>query len=696
MNVVLKDRDLSWLAFNHRVLQEAADRSVPLYERIRFMAIWSSNLDEFFRVRVAALRALQRLKKKTRKQLEIEPAKLLKRLLKAVWLQQEEFGEIYRAVMRRELARQGIFVVREHELNDVQQEHVRKVFREDILPLLSPVFLSDDKQPPFLHNRTLYLVAHLRKKSEDGRKEAEQFALIEIPSPTRPRFYVLPGDRGRHVVLFLDDVIRLCLPEMFPRHDVLGAYAVKLTRDAELDLGDELSGDLLDKVKRALRKRGEGTPCRFLYDTDMPGRVLRFLTKHFQLSEDDLVPGSRYHNLHDLTTFPNPLAPALLYEPMPRLPAWDGESDVFARIGLGDVLLHFPYHSYDGVIEFLRTAAADPDVRSVRITLYRVAPNSKVVEALMDAARRGKEVYVFVEVKARFDEESNIYWAEELQKAGASVQYSLPNLKVHAKLCLVERIENGVARLYAYLSTGNFNENAAAVYTDFGFFTADERLTTEVRRIFVVLSQRKAQARFDHMLVAPFTMRQRLEQLIEREAKLARKGREAYIIAKVNSLEDPGIIRRLYAASCDGVKIRLIVRGICRLVPGIRGMSENIEVISIVDRFLEHARAFVFGNNGDPLVFVSSADWMRRNLDRRIEVAFPIYDGILRQQIRSVLELQLADNVKARIINRKLDNRFRVTDDHEPLRSQLAIHDFWARIKHHVTTPVIQQSRKSV
>ncbi len=677
-NVRLKNRDLSWLAFNHRVLQEAANPSVPLYERIKFLAIWSSNLDEFFRVRVAAVRALQRLKKRTRKQLEMEPSKLLKRLLKSVWLQQEEFGEVYRTIMKKELAKQGIVLLRERDVNAAQRAHVQEVFRKSILPLLTPVFLSEDKQPPFLHNRALYLVAHLRKRSEDAKRE--QYALIEIPSTLRPRFHVLPPDGDRHCVLFLDDMIRLCLPEMFPRHDVLGAYAVKLTRDAELDLGDELSGDLLEKVKKALKRRSEGTPSRFLYDTEMYGRMLRFLVRHFQLSEDDLVPGGRYHNLHDLMTFPNPRSPALQYEPMPRLPVWDDERHVFEHISHGDVLLHYPYHTYDGVLAFLRSAADDPDVRSIWITLYRVARDSKVVAALLDASRRGKQVFVFVEVKARFDEESNIFWAEELEKAGARVQYSLPNLKVHAKLCLVERIEKGGARLYAYLSTGNFNEHAAAVYTDFGFFTADERLTTEVRRVFAVLSHRKDRGRFHHLLVSPFTMRQRLEQRIEREAKHARKGREASIIAKMNSLEDPGIIRKLYAASCDGVKIRLIVRGICCLIPGIKGMSENIEVISIVDRFLEHARAFVFCNGGEPLVYLSSADWMQRNLDRRIETAFPIYDPALQKQIAGILELQWSDTAKARVINRKLDNRMRETDNQERLRSQYAVYEFWKHV----------------
>jgi polyphosphate kinase len=602
---------------------------------------------------------------------------LLKRLLKAVWLQQEEFGDIFRTSIQKDLARQGIFLVRKDTLSETQKQYVRTLFREDLQPLLSPVFLNEDKQPPFLHNRALYLVVHLRRKVAETKKEGEQYALVEIPSTLKPRFYLLPQEGNRYHIMFLDDVIRWCLDDRFPHHTVHGAYAIKLTRDAELELGDEFSGDLLEKVKKALKKRSEGPPSRFLYDTEMPARLLRFLVRHFQLSDEDLVPGGRYHNLHDLMTLPNPLAPALTYEPMAPLHVWNEDSDIFERIRHGDVLLHYPYHAFDAVLAFLRAAAADPSVRSIRITLYRVARNSKVVAALLDAARRGKEVFVFVEVKARFDEESNIFWAEELEKAGVHVQYSFPNIKVHAKLCLIERVENGIPRLYAYLSTGNFNEQAACVYTDFGFFTADERLTAEVRRIFAILSREKNRGHFDHLLVAPFTLRQTLERSIAREAKHARKGRDAYIMAKINSLEDPGIIRQLYAASCDGVKIRLIVRGICCLIPGIKGMSENIEVISIVDRFLEHGRAFVFGNNGNPLVYLSSADWMRRNLDRRIEAAFPIYDDTLCAKVLSILELQWKDNVKARIINKKLDNRIRTMDRQPARRSQYAIYDFW-------------------
>lgn len=662
------------------MLQEAADPSVPLYERIKFLAIWSSNLDEFFRVRVASLRALQRLKKKTQKKLHVEPEKLLQRLLKAVWLQQEECGDIFRNRIKKSLIKQGIFLVRETELDKSQRAAARQYFQEKVKPLISPIVLGE--AVPFLHNKALYLIARLRRNGADKR-ESEEYALVEIPSTLTPRFVSLSSKTSRTYVLFLDDVIRLALPELFPDHQVLGTYAVKLTRDAELELGDEFAGNLLEKVKKALKKRGEGVPSRFLYDNEMPKKCLQFLQKYFSLAPDDLIPGSRYHNFSDFFSFPIPPrrdshATPLTYDPMPQLmPHGFDPHSVFERIQEGDLLFHYPYHSYNCVIHFLRAAADDPSVRSIKITLYRVARNSSVVEQLLRAARQGKKVTVFVELKARFDEESNIFWAEELEKAGARVLYSIPNLKVHAKICLIERSEGEEKKRYAYFSTGNFNEKAAALYTDFGFFTSDERLTREADRVFRIVCRQKKKGPFKHLLVAPFTLRKRFGEMVEREINHARKGRDAFMIAKMNSLEDEEMIAQLYEASQAGVQIQLIVRGICCLIPGVKGLSDNIQVVSIVDRFLEHARVFLFHDNGDEKYFLSSADWMRRNLDRRIEVACPIYDAAIQKNLRTILELQLADNVKARVVDRKLENRIRPRADETPLRSQYAMHEFW-------------------
>lgn len=676
-NIRLKNRDLSWLAFNHRVLQEAADPTVPLYERIKFLAIWSSNLDEFFRVRVASLRAFQRLNKKTQKQLDVEPDKLLKRLLKAVTLQQEEFGTIFRGQIKRELSRQGIFLVRDGELTEQQKDFVRGYFREHIQSLIEPFFLSEDKEPPFLENRTLYLAIRLRRKTTTEKKEPEQYVVVGIP-PALPRFLLLPQENNHHYIMFLDDVIRTCLGEVFPNHEVEASYTIKLTRDAELHIEDEFIGDLLDKVKKALGKRSQGLPSRFLYDSEMPNKMLSFLKTIFRLNDDDVVNGGRYHNFSDFFSFPNPKAPSLTYEPLPPIVRRDlTGTSLLENMRGGDFLLHYPYHSYDPVIQLLEESANDPDVMSMKITLYRVAKNSEVAQKLIRAAQNGKQVTAFVEVKARFDEESNIRSAEEMEKAGAKVLYSIPNLKVHAKLCLITRKESGVERQYAYLSTGNFNERAAKLYTDFGFFTTDERLTDEVEKVFEILCREKHEAKFRHLLVPPFTMRQKIEELIRIEMKNAKKGRAASIIAKMNSLEDPKMIEKLYEASNVGVKISLIIRGICCLIPGIKGMSENIEVVSIVDRFLEHARIFVVHNGGDERYYLSSADWMKRNLDRRIEVGFPVYDKKIQEQLKAVLDFQLRDNLKARVVDKKLENRIRAGNAGEKIRSQYESYDWW-------------------
>lgn len=679
-DIRLKNRELSWLSFNHRVLQEAANPRVPLYERVKFLAIFSSNLDEFFRVRVAALRSLLRLKKKSRRTLGFEPARLLKRIHSMVLRQQETFGQVFRKDLLKALRKENILLVTPEELDATACAHVREYVRIHVMPHVHPISLQRGGSAPFLENKVLYLCVRLRSKA--GKKKGRiAYALLEIPTKHVPRFLTLPDDGDLHRNMFLDDAIRLCLSEIFPGSDVRGAFAIKLTRDAELELGDEFEGDLVEKVRKALAKRSAGIPCRLLYDAEMPRKMLRTLARILQLEDDELVEGSRYHNFNDLMEFPNPVSPRLTYEPMdalevPRIPREGPLLDAVAR---RDALMYFPYHSYEPVLRTLAEAADDTRVRSIHITLYRAARGSRVIDALARAAANGKAVTAFVEVKARFDEESNLRWAEELRKTGVTVLYSLPGLKVHAKLCLVTLADNGLQRSVAYMSTGNFNESAARVYTDFGLLTSDGRLTREVAMVFDTLERRSADAEFHHLLVAPFTMRERFQQLIEREVTHALEGRNARIIAKMNSLEDPDMIALLYKASCHGVKIDLIVRGICCLVPGIEEMSENIKAISIVDRFLEHARVFVFHNDGNEEYYLASADWMRRNLDRRIEVAFPIYDPLLQKMVRAILDLQLSDSVKARIINKKQDNPMQRNRKRPPVRSQFAIHDMLKR-----------------
>jgi polyphosphate kinase len=678
----LKNRELSWLAFNGRVLQEAAHSAVPLYERIKFLAIFSSNIDEFFRVRVASLRALLNLKKKTKKKLDFDPAKLLKRIHRVVDRQQEEFGEIFRQI-RRELKKRQIFLMKETDLTAGQASVVRGMFEEHVRQHIRPVFLDSQNDAPFLENRaislTVKLVARALHPGEPGKKNRSRYALVPIPTAAVPRFLALPPDNGRTIIMFLDDVIRLCLPDLFPEYEIMGAYAIKLTRDAELYIDDEFTGDLLEKIKKALRRRDRGVPSRFLYDADIPAKHLAHLKELFTLSDDDMVRGGRYHNFHDFFTFPAPPDPDLRYEPMPPVTPQDipPTGSLFEEIARRDILLYYPYHSYEPVLRFLAGAADDPEVVSIHITLYRVARDSRVVRELLRACERGKSVTAFFEIKARFDEESNIRRAEELERAGARVFYSIPGMKVHAKLCLVTRTtRDGPARL-AYLSTGNFNEKAAELYTDFGLLTARDAMTDEVARVFEILCRSAEKQQFGHLLVAPFTMRKEFMALIRQEMENARNGREALIIAKMNSLEDPGMIRELYRASAAGVTVRLIVRGICCLIPGVKGMSEHIEVVSIVDRFLEHARVYWFHHGGTPCCYLSSADWMKRNLNRRIEVAFPVVDSGLCNVIRRTLDLQWNDTAKARQIDRSQSNTIKQPSADGVLQSQYAIYDMF-------------------
>jgi polyphosphate kinase len=682
----LLDRELSWLSFSDRILQEARDPRVPLYERIKFLAIYSSNLDEYFRVRIASLRSLLTLKKKAKKKLGLDPAELLDRIKGIVEGQQEEFGAIFRKKIIPELRAHNVFLIGEGELTPEEQESVRAYFKEHVESLITPVFISENKEPPFLHNRALYFAVKLLPRvapvtappaDQPPEEDGYRYAIVEIPSQKLPRFIVVPQKSEATHIIFLDDVVRACLPEIFPNHDVIAAYSVKLTRDAELYLFDEFSGNLLEKIKQALGKRKDGVPSRFLYDRAMPKRFVGIMRDIFSLSKQDLMPGARYHNFSDLMDFPNPGDPALTYEPLPPLCHRDLDSypTMFEAIRNKDSVLFYPYQSYDYVIRFLEEAAGDPSVTSIKISLYRVAKNSRIIDAILRAAAKGKSVTAFVELKARFDEESNLHWAEELEKAGVRVLYSFPGLKVHAKLCLVTSQTGDRTVQYAYLSTGNFNERTSKAYTDLGFFTADERLTKEVDRVFEFLGGKSKDPDCDHLLVAPFNMRKRFIDLIDREIKHARKGQPASMILKLNNLEDPEIIEKLYEASIEGVKISLIVRSVCCLIPGMKKVSENISAVSIIDRFLEHGRICIFHNRGDEEFYLASADWMVRNLSRRVEVAFPVYNIELRNEIRKIVELQLEDNTKARIIMKPEENRYKKPTSRERIRSQIATYE---------------------
>lgn len=667
------DRDISWLAFNYRVLQEAKDPRVPLYERFKFMAIYSSNMDEFFKVRVAYLRGLATLKKKTQRKLELDPEQTLRQVHRLVKKQRIEYAELFK-VLTAVLEEHHIYFIDETKVLPDQHDFLREYFTNHVLPVLNPVFLHENVGPVFIPSDVIHHAVRFLDNEGDY-----VYALIEIPTSSLPRFLLMPGkELGQYSIIALDDVIRLFLRMLFPKVEQDNIYSIKVTRDAELYIYDEFSGDLVDKIKKSLVKRNLGVPSRFLYDREMPDDFLKHIKKVLALADDDLMMGGRYHNFRDLMSFPNPLSPQLEYEPMPalRIPALDQYPTMMGAIRTRDWMIHFPYHTYDYLSRFLWEAAENPCVSKIRISLYRVAVgNSKVVSALIEAARSGKEVTVFVEVKARFDEENNIKWANELIKAGAKVTYSIPGLKVHSKTCVITHKENGVQTRFAYFGTGNFHEKTARIYGDVGMFTANPALTDELLNHFDFLRRKSDEIESQTLLIAPHNLRQRIYEFIGQEMANAQAGLPARIVLKLNSIQDREMIERLYEASNAGVKIELIVRGICCLQPGVPGQSENIRVVSIVDRYLEHARIYFFHNNGEPRIYCGSADFMTRNLSERVEVAFPVVQPDLQQEIQDLLSIQLGDNQKARIIDQKLTNKYQKVKGPE-VRAQYTFYEY--------------------
>ncbi len=668
------DRDLSWLAFNARVLQEAQDERVPLLDRLKFLAIHSSNLDEFYRVRVAQLRSLSKLGKRDRSVLEVPPEKRIARINAEALEQQRSFGKVYRERLLPALARHGVRFLDETRLSIAQRAFIEHYFTERIAPLLLSASLRE-ANAPFIEDRKLYLVCELSQK---GSKKCKR-VLVNVPSDELGRFITLPSRKGRTDLLFLDDAIRLCAPLFFTGFKLLSCFAIKLSRDAELYLDEEFAESVVDKVRRSLRKRRTGVPSRFLYDGKMPADLLHELRGLLGVRKPDLIPGGRYHNFSDMMALPVKGRAGLREPPLPPLPhpAFAHAQDPFAIIRKRDRLIHFPYHDFRTVVDLLRRSAHDPRVKSIAITLYRVARGSLVCEALLQAARAGKQVTAFVEVQARFDEGNNLFWGEALEQAGAQVIYSQEGLKVHCKLCLIERREGPRTMRYAYLATGNFNERTALIYDDLGLFTTNSPITREVASVFAHLRDNRRPLATKQLLAAPTGLRSGIERAIDREIANALSGKSAHIVLKLNSLEDHPLIRKLYDASRAGVSIRLIVRGICCLVPGIPGMSEGIEVISIVDRFLEHARVYAFHNGGQPIVYLSSADMMERNMDRRIEIAFPVVDRALRDEIRDYLELQWSDIAKSRRIDPLQTNPYRDPKWSRPraVRAQMVLYD---------------------
>ncbi|HEX9653780.1 MAG TPA: polyphosphate kinase 1 [bacterium] len=677
MKVKLRNKELSWMSFNARVLQEASDPAVPLIERLRFLGIFSSNLDEFFRVRVATLKRIARLGRPAKKILGQDPQKILARIQDIVLEQQAKFEQFYQQILA-ELGKENIFIIDELQLSAEQGEFVKNYFHREVRPKLIPIMLEPNVKFPVLKDKSIYLAVVLARKNDP---QKAKYALIEIPSDVLPRFRILPDIGNKRYIILLDDVIRYGLEDIFSVFNfyIGGAYTLKLTRDAELDLSEDLSESYIRKVSKSVKQRKAGNPVRLVYDAQMPQEFLAFLTRQLGINKDDtVIPGSKYHNFKDFMNFPEVGPKRLRYEPQIFLPHEniDPRKSLFTTIRDRDILLHFPYHSFDHFIDLLREASIDPKVAAIKITLYRVAKNSSVVNALINAVKNGKSVTVVVELQARFDEETNIYIANNMQEEGVRVIYGVPGLKVHSKLCLITRREKNKAVHYACIGTGNLNEVTAKLYGDHFLFTADKRLTKEVHRIFEFFANNYKVSSFKHLIVSPYNMRQKFVRMIRNEIKNAQAGKEASIFLKMNNLADPFIIQELYKASAAGVKIKLIVRGMFSLVTGMPGLSANIEAISIVDKFLEHTRIYSFSNAGEPKYFISSGDWMTRNFDGRVEVTCPIYDKSIQAELQTFLDIQWQDNVKARSLDRGLSNGFSTRPPRSKMRSQFKLYDF--------------------
>ena len=683
------DREKSWLTFNARVLQEAADESVPLLDRLRFLGIFSNNLDEFFRVRYAAIRRLRIEKKKadTIKLLGgITAERLLKDITEIVIEQQSESLRILSEIEKR-LEKENIFIVNEKQLSKEQENFIRDFFIQKVSPAVVTIMLNDLEKFPLLKDTSGYLAVKLAMKPKTSKlidailpKKEVRYAIVEIPS-TINRFVVLPSNNEKQYIILLDDVIRHNLNYLFNifEYESISAHMIKITRDAELEFDSDLSKSFIEKVSDSVKERRIGETVRFVYDQDIEKDTLEFLLKRMNIdSSDSIIPGGRYHNRRDYMSFPNLGRYDLLYRENPPLPVQglDLEGSILEKIYNKDYLLSAPYQSFSYIIKFLREAALDPNVVAIKITLYRLAKNSQIVSSLINAAKNGKKVVVQIELQARFDEASNISYAEQMQTEGIDLIFGVKGLKVHSKICVIDRIENGKVKRYGFISTGNFNENTARIYTDNTLFTADQSILKDVTKVFDFFEVNYKLNRYKHLFVSPHYTRSKFNKLIEREMLNALSGKEAFIDLKMNSLSDFKMIDKLYDASRAGVKIKLIVRGICCLIPGVPGMSENIEAISVVDKYLEHSRIYIFGNDGNPEVFISSADFMTRNLDARVEVTCPIYDEDVKQELIDTFNIGWRANVKARIHADDLKNRYRKTDG-ESFRAQAELYKYY-------------------
>ena len=676
-------RDISWLSFNSRVLQEAADDSVPLKERIKFLGIFSNNLDEFFRVRVAGLKKMIELGNKAKMHLEVDPQNILDEIQEKVITQQREFERIWKEILR-ELKKEKINIVNEKKLSALHQKFILDYFNEEVRSYIIPLMIESLHQFPVLNDKSIYLACRLAKQD---RSIPQRFALVSVPTRHLSRFLILPSKNEEQYVILLEDVIRFCLPNIFSffGYDKFSSHLIKVTRDAEIDVDNDVPGSLIQKIEKGLKNRKKGKPVRFVYDKEIEPALLTYLVKRLGLTHNEnMIPGGSIHNYKDFMNFPESVfTQKSLRKKSFTHPLLKNSNSVTAVVMEKDVMLHFPYHSYDSIIDFLREAAIDPEVVSIKITCYRLASRSKVINALTNAVRNGKQVTAMLELRARFDEEANLEWKEELEEAGVKVLLGVPDFKVHAKLCLIKKRVKNVTTHYGFISTGNLNEKTAKLYGDHCLLTSNRNLMADVNRIFTYLENPFLRIGLlkacKLLLVSPVNMRRQINLLINKEIKFATHKKPASVTLKLNSLSDALLIEKLTEAAKAGVQIKLIIRGICCMFTENKKFKKPIEAISIIDEYLEHARVMIFENNGDPKVYISSADWMVRNIDHRIEVACPVLEKDLKKELIDIVNIQLKDNIKARELDNDLSNQYINPRNTKKIRSQIEIFNYLSR-----------------
>jgi len=678
-------KELSWLAFNERVLQEAADKNNPAVERLRFLGIYSNNLDEFFRVRAADVkRQITIAQNDDNPELAEQNIQLMAQIQDKVEALAKKFDAIHREVVKN-LERYNIYICKAKDLSEYQSAWCSDFFESKVLRHLAPILV--DKKTDLvgrLDASSVYMYVALRRA-----EKSTKYAVIEVPTSEMSRFVVIPPEKSRKkkYIILLDEIIELCLEKIFKgfiKFDTIEAFSFKVTRDSEYSINDEIDESYVEKMSESMKQRLIAEPVRVIHDEDMPADMVKELKKRLNIDNLDTVNAAgHYRNFKDFIGFPNVGRSYLEHAPLPAIStsAFSAFDTAFDAITEKDILLYYPYHRFLHFTEFLRQAAFDPSVKAIRINIYRVASNSRIVNSLIDAVNNGKKVTVVVELRARFDEEANIEWSKHMTEAGIRVVLGVPTLKIHSKLCIVSREEKGEMVQYAHLGTGNFNEKTAKIYTDFSLFTRNQEIANEAVSVFDLIQYPYRRYKFQHLQISPFNARTKIQSLIRQEIQYLKEGHNARITFKINNLVDKALIDDLYRASQAGVKIRAIVRGMCSLIPGIPGLSDNISIISIVDRFLEHPRVMVFEGGGDRKVFISSADWMTRNMDNRIEVGCPIYDRELQNRIVDILDIQFKDTTKARIIDAEQSNRYVKRGNRKKLRSQIEIYDYFTKLE---------------